>query len=243
MGVARMDDGGRRCALTGCDRVIPTTEGRPERRYCTAAHRAAARRARRVAMQAEPRDPARLAQTLPWLREPVDGPVPARHVIEVLDPDAAAPEARTRLSRDRRAPRPRGRALAMLGVAGILAGAYAATDARPEPSPSVSTTPEGETTDAWAQRASVALTSVNRELDVLDQAEQEWQRMPERPATVPAPVAALEERRSVLQQRRATLQSQLDAYLSDPRRLALAPKRAASIAVTEITISDKLVEY
>jgi hypothetical protein len=42
---------------------------------------------------------------------------------------------------------------------------------------------------------------------------------------------------------RIPTQSQLDAYLSDPRRLALAPKRAASIAVTEITISDKLVEY
>jgi hypothetical protein len=42
---------------------------------------------------------------------------------------------------------------------------------------------------------------------------------------------------------RIPTQAQLDAYLSDPRRLALAPKRAASIAVTEITISDKLVEY
>ena len=42
---------------------------------------------------------------------------------------------------------------------------------------------------------------------------------------------------------RIPTQPQLDAYLSDPRRLALSPKRAASIAVTEITISDKLVEY
>jgi hypothetical protein len=41
---------------------------------------------------------------------------------------------------------------------------------------------------------------------------------------------------------RIPTQSQMDAYLSDPRRLALAPKRAASIAVTGITISDKLVE-
>jgi hypothetical protein len=42
---------------------------------------------------------------------------------------------------------------------------------------------------------------------------------------------------------RIPTQSQMDAYLSDPRRLALAPKRAASIAVTEITISEKLIEY
>ena len=42
---------------------------------------------------------------------------------------------------------------------------------------------------------------------------------------------------------RIPTQSQLDAYLSDPRRLALSPKRAASIALTEITISDRMVDY
>src|SRR5689334_18417153 len=42
---------------------------------------------------------------------------------------------------------------------------------------------------------------------------------------------------------RIPTQAQLDVYLSDPRRLALSPKRAASIAVTEITISEKMVKY
>jgi len=42
---------------------------------------------------------------------------------------------------------------------------------------------------------------------------------------------------------RIPTQAHLDAYLSDPRRLALSPKRAASIALTEITISDKMVHY
>ena len=42
---------------------------------------------------------------------------------------------------------------------------------------------------------------------------------------------------------RIPTQAQIDAYLSDPRRLALSPKRAASIAVTEITISERLVDY
>jgi len=42
---------------------------------------------------------------------------------------------------------------------------------------------------------------------------------------------------------RIPTQAQLDAYLSDPRRLALSPKRAASIAVTEITISERMIEY
>ena len=42
---------------------------------------------------------------------------------------------------------------------------------------------------------------------------------------------------------RIPTQAKLDAYLSDPRRLALAPQRAASIAVTEITFSERLIEY
>ncbi len=42
---------------------------------------------------------------------------------------------------------------------------------------------------------------------------------------------------------RMPTQAQLDAYLSDPRRLALSPKRAASIAVTDIAISERMIEY
>ena len=66
MGVAHVDDGerygrqgrqGRHCALAGCGRAITTTTGRPERRYCTAAHRAAARRGRRAALRAGPPAP------------------------------------------------------------------------------------------------------------------------------------------------------------------------------------------
>jgi hypothetical protein len=61
----------------------------------------------------------------------------------------------------------------------------------------------------------VALGSVNRQLDTLAQAEEEWKRQPaSRRSATPAPVGALEERRSVLQRRRATLQSQLEAYRS-----------------------------
>jgi hypothetical protein len=219
-----MDDGGRRCALPGCDRTIPTTDGRPERRYCTAAHRAAARQARRAAQQAEQHDgPERLAEALPWVREPVAAPRP----VEAAEPGPAA-----RPLRDRRAPRPGARALAMLGVAGILAGGYATTDPQPEPSPApVRAAPEAEPVDAWAQRASIALTSVNQELDVLDQAEEVWRRLPEaRRAVVPAPVVALQERRSALQQRRATLQSQLGAYRSLRR------------AQQELAVSEQLLK-
>src|SRR5690349_12695699 len=71
MGVA-MNDEGRRCALPGCDVEIQIAYGRPERRYCTAVHRAAARKARRAASHAQLRsEPAPdLAETLPWLRGP-----------------------------------------------------------------------------------------------------------------------------------------------------------------------------
>lgn len=234
MGVAHMDDGGRRCALPGCDRTITTTAGRPERRYCTAAHRAAARRARRAAAQPEqPDGPDALAEALPWLRDaigtgaarrtdvgdPGDSGEPDAEPPADVTPAAPATEASSR-SRDRR-PMPRRRhALALLGVAGILAGGYAVTDAQPAPAP-VRAAPEGEAVpdgavaDTWAQRATVALASVNRQLDTLAQTEQEWQRLPgSGRAVVPAPVAALAERRSVLQRRRATLQAQLDDYRS-----------------------------
>jgi hypothetical protein len=70
-----MDDG-RWCALSGCDTRIFTDDGRPERRYCTAAHRAQARRARREAIRVERHgDPAALASELPWLHEPVEAVV------------------------------------------------------------------------------------------------------------------------------------------------------------------------
>jgi hypothetical protein len=42
---------------------------------------------------------------------------------------------------------------------------------------------------------------------------------------------------------RIPTQKQLDAYLSDPRRLGLSPMRAGSIAVTELTISERMIEY
>jgi hypothetical protein len=60
-----MDDGARHCALPGCDEAIRTVTGRPERRYCTAAHRVAARQARRAATRgrraAAPAEPSRRA--------------------------------------------------------------------------------------------------------------------------------------------------------------------------------------
>ncbi|HEX5813034.1 MAG TPA: hypothetical protein VFY38_13065, partial [Pseudonocardia sp.] len=155
----------------------------------------------------------------------------------------AAPEVPSR-ARDRR-PMPRRRhALALLGVAGILAGGYAVTDAPPEPPP-VQTAPEGAAAldgaaaDPWAQRATVTLASVNRQLDTLAQTEDEWRRLPEsRRAMVPAPVAALAERRSVLQRRRATLQAQLDDYRSLRRTQQELANSEQHLRAVETALAD-----
>jgi hypothetical protein len=242
-----MDDGGRRCALPGCDRLILPTDGRPERRYCTAAHRAAARQARRAAAQAEQADAAPLAEVLPWLgeaSEPSAEPPEPRPAPVVTEP---APRG----SRDPRRVRPRGRALAALGIAGILVGGYAAilaggyATSEPGSSPSsVGATPQRETADGWATRATVALTSVNRELDVLAQAEEEWRRLPKsRRAVVPAPVVALQERRSVLERRRTMLQSQLDAYRSLRRAQQELAVSEQQLRAVEKALADGPAEH
>ena len=249
-----MDDGGRRCALPGCDRTITTTAGRPERRYCTAAHRAAARRARRAAVPAEqPDGPDALADALPWLRDAIgtgaprrgDSGDPGAEPVRPGLPAEVTPALEVSSgSRDRR-PMPRRRhALTLLGVAGILAGGYAVTDAAPEPqpvqtAPEAAAAPDGAAADTWAQRATVALASVNRQLDTLAQTEDEWRRLPESGrAVVPAPVAALEERRSVLQRRRATLQAQLDDYRSLRRTQQELANSEQHLRAVETALAD-----
>lgn len=232
MGVAHMDDGGRRCALPGCDRTITITAGRPERRYCTAAHRAVARRARRAAVPAgQPDGPDAPADALPWVRDAIgtgaaragDPGEPAAEPVRPGRPAEVTPAPDVASGSRARRPTPRRRhALVLLGVAGILAGGYSVsvTDAAPEPlpvqtAPEGTAAPDGAVADTWAQRATVALASVNRQLDTLAQIEDEWRRLPgSGRAVAPAPVAALEERRSVLQRRRAILQAQLDDYRS-----------------------------
>ncbi|MDT0351756.1 hypothetical protein [Pseudonocardia charpentierae] len=142
-----MDDG-RWCALPGCDTRIFTDDGRPERRYCTAAHRAQARRVRREAIRVERlSDPAALAPELPWLREPVEA------VVESSDttarPGAFARTAGRRAHARRHEPvRPRRRhAAVLIAVAGLLAGGYALAEAGEETPPARATS-DGRPTEA-----------------------------------------------------------------------------------------------
>ena len=232
-----MDDDERRCALPGCDTVLEPVPGRPQRLYCTAAHRAAARHARRAAGHATPSADERAAAHLPWLAPPVR--------VEALHQHRGV--GRRERGRKRHCRVVGGRhTLAVLGAAGVLAGGYAlasiqvevdgtSTAATPVSAPPVPARGEGgASTESWAQRASVALVSVNRQLDTLAHAEQEWTRLPERghAGRPTAPLAALAERRAVLQRRQATLQSQLDAYrsLRERRRdLAVSEQHLATL--------------
>jgi hypothetical protein len=137
-----MDDG-RWCALSGCDTRIFTDDGRPERRYCTAAHRAQARRVRRETIRAERQgDPAALARELPWLSEPAEA------VVESSDtaarPGGFARTAGRRAHARRHEPvRPRRRhAAVLIAVAGLLAGGYALAEAGEETPPARATSGE-----------------------------------------------------------------------------------------------------
>ncbi len=80
---------------------------------------------------------------------------------------------------------------------------------------------------------------MNRQLDTLAQTEDEWRRLPEsRRAMVPAPVAALAERRSVLQRRRATLQAQLDDYRSLRRTQQELANSEQHLRAVETALAD-----
>jgi hypothetical protein len=74
----------RRCALDGCAEPIEDVVGRPQRLYCTPAHRQAARRMRRTVAQRARQD--QLVQNLPWLQDTGAPPEAAPAVPVPADP-------------------------------------------------------------------------------------------------------------------------------------------------------------
>jgi hypothetical protein len=175
-----------------------------------------------------PDQDARLADTLPWLREP--DPVPVRAPSAAADHGRGAPVRpapvpgppatprrglRSRLSARLGDRLPRRRAIAVLGAAGVLAGGYAVTSSTStEVAGPTQDVPLGETTDDWAARAQVTLTSVDSQLDTIARTEAAWNAVPGNTssATTPTAVAELKERKALLEKRRAALRSQLDSY-------------------------------
>ncbi|MBO0850480.1 MAG: hypothetical protein J2P20_13515, partial [Pseudonocardia sp.] len=208
---------GRRCALPGCYVVIePEPDGRPQRKYCTAAHRAVARQMRREGIHRSASAP-----PLPLPTPPL--PLPA------IAPPSSVGQRRRQLAE---ATARRARAVAVLGSAGLLVtggGLMAASSPMGLPgstisaSPWLAATPEAE--QNWAEQARVSLASLESQLAEVSQAEQNWNALPEAQRDDPEPPAvwALTARRRLLEQQRATLISELatwDSMSVANRRLA-----------------------
>ncbi len=182
---------------------------------------------------------ARLAETLPWLREPDDEaePSPAvrrRYAPRTASVDAPTPAPAPVPSRSRRSlavaylrsrspgwGEPlshRRRAVAVLGVAGILAGGYAVTASAPADRLATADQSTGSllSEDEWSRRAQVTLVSLDQQLDLIAQTEEAWNSMPEnrRAGSLPMSMKAMLERKKLLESRKTALRVQLESYRS-----------------------------
>jgi hypothetical protein len=112
----------------------------------------------------------------------------------------------------------RRRALAVLGAAGLLLAGYSITASEPEPavtSSAVQAVPEYSDEAEWADRAEVALASVNEQLDLIAQTQAAWNGAPDAVRTgMPDPLQRLLERKAYLEAQKAMLQADLAAYRS-----------------------------
>ncbi|GAA4993494.1 hypothetical protein WHI96_18715 [Pseudonocardia tropica] len=218
-----MDDSLRTCALQGCDAPLEpagdVSGDRPQRRYCSAAHRLAARQVRRAAAQAA--GDQRLADTLPWLREPeaveADGRVvPAGRGTATRRPVVARPAVsagpdRPGPLRAPRSPLRHRRTLALIGATAVLLGGYALTTS---PAVTGKPAPQDRSADQWAGQARIALAALDDKLGTLNASERTWQASAPESDRTPAAVAKLQQQRDTLLQQRAALQSQLQVYTS-----------------------------
>jgi hypothetical protein len=138
-------------------------------------------------------------------------------------PDAAAQRAiasHDGESREKSRKR-RTQAIALLGAAGILAGGggWVVTNANAAGDPrSVVDTPGQPTinTQEWVRQAKVSLASISRQLDIVAQVEELWNRSApaQNGGAPPAAVQAMLDRKAALEQQRATVQSWLAAVES-----------------------------
>jgi hypothetical protein len=202
---------GRRCALPGCYVLIePEPDGRPQRKYCTAAHRAVARQLRRESTHRSASAP-----PLPLNQQPDQPTAPLP-----LPPLAPVPVPVRRRRQLALATVRRCRAVAVLGSAGLLVsgGSLMVASAPADVSNALNAAgwqasgPNAE--QHWADRAQITLASLDRQLQEVDRAEQAWQLLPtqRRVEPLPIPIRNLQARRVVLQQRRDSLADELSTY-------------------------------
>lgn len=245
--------GTRRCALPACEVEVSDIPGRPPRRYCSPAHRGAARQARRRATRAEEQQ--RLVDALPWVADdepgagdaaaPADalgaGLLDEANRVEAAHPEADGPDRAPEGRGNGRAPASRRwrRLIAALGLAAAVVAGLLLVPTAPAPSPAVPT-PSAAAEQDWAGRAQLALASIDEQLGTIGRAEDAWNRLRDGDRAAPPPadalgsaeaasdtaVRALLDRKAVLEARQATLASQLDLYRSlGPLRADLAAAR------------------
>ncbi|GEL25510.1 hypothetical protein PSU4_44640 [Pseudonocardia sulfidoxydans NBRC 16205] len=220
-------DGERLCALPGCDEVVTSLPGRPERRFCSPVHRESARQARRdanrlaraaVGAAGGEAAPAGVAVVAVAPAGVVEEPAAAAQPVVVSHigsrPARPRPPADVPPRRDRR----HRRAIAVLGAAGALVAGYCITASGPDVAathPSVLAVPQLADERGWAAQAEVVLASVGGQLDDVARAEAQWQALPEqvrerRAATY----VALLRRKAYLETQKTLLQTQLGTYRS-----------------------------
>jgi hypothetical protein len=138
----------------------------------------------------------------------------------------------------------RRRAVASVAIASLVAGgaSYMVTEnIIPTPTtlpPRAAPQPSMEA-DVWAGQAEVVLASLSSQLDAVVQAEAAWLGLPEdRRAQEPDAVQALKDRKALLEQRRATLMSQLEALRALPDRTTELTSAQAQLDAVERTLRE-----
>ncbi|GAA5134950.1 hypothetical protein [Pseudonocardia adelaidensis] len=153
--------------------------------------------------------------------------------------------ARTAADRKNAGTHVRRRAIASVAIASLVAGgaSYFVTNnvipTAPTPLPPQAANDPSMDADVWASKAEVTLASLSSQLDAVAQAEASWLALPEkRRAQEPAAVQALKDRKALLEQQRATLMSQLEAFKALPDRTAELTSAQAQLDAVERTLSE-----
>jgi hypothetical protein len=153
--------------------------------------------------------------------------------------------ARTAADRRNAASHMRRRAIASVAIASLVAGgaSYFVTEniipTTPTPLPPQAANPASMDADVWADKAQVVLASLSNQLDAVAQAEADWLALPaQRRAQEPAAVQALKDRKALLEQQRAILMSQLDAFKALPERTSELTSAQAQLDAVERTLNE-----
>ena len=153
--------------------------------------------------------------------------------------------ARTAGERKNAATHMRRRAIASVAIASLVAGgaSYFVTEniipTTPTPLPPQAANQPSMDADVWVGKAEVVLASLSSQLDSVAQAEASWLALPEqRRAQEPAAVQALKDRKALLEQQRATLMSQLEAFKALPDRTSELTSAQAQLDAVERTLNE-----